>query len=67
MNRRILDGIVAAVVAALAGLPTYAADLPNPHLTPGVARTDLTLEQICTTKWGRDVRAVTAAMKRKVF
>lgn len=40
--------------------------LPDPKLTPGVAR-DLTLEQICNTKWGKDQRAVTAAMKRQVF
>jgi hypothetical protein len=43
------------------------AELPDPALTPGVARTDLTVEQICKTKWGKDHRAVTAAMKRQVF
>lgn len=41
--------------------------LPNPKLTPGVARTDITQTQICSTKWGKDERLVTAAMKRQVF
>lgn len=41
--------------------------LPDRKLTPGVARPDLTLKQICATKWGKDARAVSAAMKRQVF
>jgi|SRR4051794_12315911 hypothetical protein len=62
-----MHSIFAAALALLLATPTLAADLPNPNLTPGVARTDLTLDQICTTKWGRDVRVVSGAMKRKVF
>lgn len=38
---------------------------PDPKLTPGRAR-NLTKEQICTTKWGRDARHVTPKMKRQV-
>jgi hypothetical protein len=57
--------ILAALL--LFAAPALAGDLPDPGLTPGVARTDLTLAQICSTKWGRDARAVTAAMKRQVF
>lgn len=38
----------------------------DPAVTPGVVR-DLSVETICTTKWGRDRRLVTAAMKRQVF
>jgi hypothetical protein len=57
--------ILAALL--LFAAPALAGDLPDPALTPGVARTDLTLAQICSTKWGRDARAVTAAMKRQVF
>jgi hypothetical protein len=49
----------------LAG-PALAADLPDLTLTPGVTR-DLTKDQICATKWGKDVRAVTAAMRRQVM
>jgi hypothetical protein len=41
--------------------------LPNPTLTPGVVRHDLTLSQACATAWGKDHRAVTTAMKRQVF
>jgi hypothetical protein len=43
-----------------------ASDLPDPLLTPGVTRA-LTLEQVCNTKWGKDARAVTEAMKRQVY
>ncbi len=45
----------------------YADPLPNFELTPGVARTDLTVDQICSIKWGKDHRAVTEAMKKQVF
>lgn len=41
--------------------------LPNPSLTPGVARADIAVEQVCKTKWGKDHRAVTEAMKKQVF
>lgn len=44
----------------------FAGPLPDPVLTPGVTR-NLTLEQVCTTKWGRDRRAVTANMKAQVY
>jgi hypothetical protein len=41
--------------------------LPHTAITPGVVRNDLTVQQICTTKWGKDARAVTESMKRQVF
>src|SRR5690348_15579579 len=44
-----------------------AATAPDPTLTPGEWRTDLTREQICATHWGHDARHVSAAMKRAVF
>jgi hypothetical protein len=49
--------------------PAFAVDLilPDSTLTPGVARADLSTAVICTTKWGKDARHVTAAMKREVF
>lgn len=40
--------------------------VPNPSLTPGVTR-PLTTKTICTTKWGKDKRHVTLAMKKQVF
>ena len=62
---------ILAVAFALVGTVTAFAQmlplLPNHMLTPGVARTDLTLKKICTTKWGKDARHVTAAMKQQVF
>lgn len=56
------------VLCLLAWCSVYARDLtqPDPDLTPGVSRS-LSLEEICTTKWGRDRRLVTAAMKKQVF
>lgn len=64
------------LLALLWCCPVWAGDLPGidpaPYmpddvLTPGVIRPELTLETICATKWGKDRRAVTEAMKRKVF
>lgn len=44
------------------------ATMPDPTLTPGVVRNaPFTLTQICTTKWGKDERAVTESMKLQVF
>lgn len=41
--------------------------LPNLYFTPGVARTDITQQQICATKWRKDARFVDEAMKKKIF
>jgi hypothetical protein len=41
--------------------------LPDSSLTPGLARTDISLDEICSTPWGQDARSVTAAMKRAVI
>jgi hypothetical protein len=54
-------------LALLWAAPAYADDVPDLTITPGVVRHDLTVEQICSTKWGKDARAVTTAMKREVF
>lgn len=54
------------LVCLLLSFPAFG-QLPNPVLTPGVVRGGLSLQTICTTKWGQDRRAVTAAMKREVF
>jgi hypothetical protein len=43
-----------------------AGTLPDPKLTPGVV-TDLTTGEICSRKWGRDERHVSAATKRAVL
>lgn len=44
-----------------------AAAVPDSAKTPGAVRSDLTLDQIRTTKWGRDRRHVTAAMRKEVL
>jgi hypothetical protein len=61
-----LAPIVAALIFAAVPLSAKDLTLPDPSLTPGVARA-LTLMTICTTKWGKDARHVTAAMKKQVF
>lgn len=45
----------------------WADDIPDLSKTPGAVRPDLTKEKICTTKWGKDERHVTADMKKQVF
>lgn len=40
--------------------------LPDPNLTPGVA-VKISVKKLCSTKWGKDTRHVTAAMKAEVF
>jgi len=42
-----------------------AADLPDARLTPGVINPTIT--DPCQIKWGKDVRHVTLAMKKRVF
>lgn len=41
--------------------------VPDPLITPGVARNDLSKADICKTKWGSDERYVTSKMKMQVF
>ena len=38
---------------------------PDPVLTPGVVR-QLTAEQVCSIRWGKDIRHITEKMKRHV-
>jgi hypothetical protein len=41
--------------------------VPNPVLTPGAVVPKITLQTICTTKWGLDHRFVTVNMRRHVL
>lgn len=54
-------------LALAAGDASARDELPNPRLTPGAVRPELTREAICKTKWGRDARHVTEKMKREAF
>jgi len=40
--------------------------LPNPSVTPGAIAIN-SKATVCTTKWGKDARHVTAAMKKQVY
>ena len=56
-------------IALMSAAPfAFAKDLtlPDSDLTPGVSRA-LSITVICNTKWGKDARHVTAAMKKQVF
>jgi len=52
-----------ALLIALIGFSAFADDLPAPNKTPGVSRAGLSKTTICKTKWGKDARHVTTAMK----
>ncbi len=63
-------GVIAMVAAlALVGVTSAALahGIPDLSKTPGFARAGLTKAKICSIKWGKDERHVTAKMKREVF
>lgn len=60
MIHRLLLGLLLAA-------PLWAADVPDPRLTHGAVRPGLTKAKICSIKWGKDERHVSAAMKMQVF
>lgn len=41
--------------------------LPDPSITTGAVRPGMTKAVICRTKWGKDARHVSSAMKSEVF
>jgi hypothetical protein len=55
-------GVLCCVAAT-----AMADDVPDATKTPGLAKPGLSKAGICTTKWGKDERFVTPAMKAKVF
>lgn len=57
----------ACFLAGLLATASFAADpdRPDPRLTPGVINPAIT--DVCAIKWGRDVRHVSARMKKEVF
>jgi hypothetical protein len=64
-----LVAIYVGVVCALAWVIGPALEarsrFRDPRLTPGVVR-EISVREICATKWGRDARAVTEKMKATV-
>lgn len=70
MRKALITSLLFWLLAPLPSLSQYAHHgsvlLPNDKLTPGViALTDKT--KVCSTKWGKDERAVTEAMKKQVY
>lgn len=59
---------VALIAVLLCASSVFAADpiRPDPTLTPGVTNPAVTQATACSTRWGKDHRAVTEAMKRHV-
>jgi hypothetical protein len=55
------------MITAIALAAVLVVDVPDPALTPGAARTDLSLQQIQSTQWGHDRRHVDEEMKAKVY
>lgn len=57
--------LLLAQLAMYRTFPGTNIDLPDPAATPGVTM-PISTEQVCRTRWGKDVRHVTLAMKRHV-
>src|SRR6266436_3682278 len=64
-HKFILISVIIFILAIILR-PTWGGDLPDPELTPGACRT-MSVKQLCETKWGKDKRHVTQAMKNEVF
>lgn len=58
--------LVLAAYLVAGAFGAFGGELPDPELTPGACK-QMTLKQLCSTKWGRDKRHVTVAMKMEVF
>jgi len=60
--------VIALLLAAVISGAPVPNTMPNPAITPGVAVSpEMPLQQLCTTKWGKDHRAVTEGMKMSVY
>ena len=66
MTRLELLIVIVGCIVVLGAVDALSGTLPDQKLTPGVTR-DLALKEICTTKWGKDARAVTPKMKAQVY
>jgi hypothetical protein len=65
MTRHILVVLLALLWGEARG-QTRDVTIPDPAYTPGVSRL-MTVETMCTTRWGTDRRFVTTLMRRRVF
>jgi hypothetical protein len=60
-------GLAALLVALALSFSASAADLPTPSLTPGVALSGVSAEQVCKPGYAGSVRNVPSAEKNKVY
>jgi hypothetical protein len=58
-----------AVALALLGAPALSANAryPDKSITPGLARADATVEQLCSTNWATSDKPVSASVRRDIF
>lgn len=59
--------LFAAIAALSAVQVVYGADLPDPHLTPGVARTGVTADDLCPVAHTPALRLVLGTEKKAVY
>jgi hypothetical protein len=61
--------LLCTAISAMAIGTAIAGELDRPNLTlgPGMARSGLTVKQICIIKWGNDARHMPDSMKLQVF
>ena len=66
MIRKILPSAVAILLLAVPALGA-SAKYPDLSVTPGKARTDITVQQLCATDWSANERPISSAMRRDVL
>jgi hypothetical protein len=60
--------LLAAAAAAFAAAPAFANPIyPNAKITPGLTRSDLSVEQLCSTDWGKSEKPVSASLRRDIL
>ena len=66
MIRKILPSAVAMLLLAAPALGA-SAKYPDLSVTPGKARSDITVQQLCATDWSATERPISSAMRRDVL
>src|SRR5690349_7938475 len=60
--------LLAAAAAALAAAPALANPIyPNAKITPGLTRSDVSVEQLCRTDWGKSEKPVSASLRHDIL
>ena len=66
MFNRVFPTVAALSLLAAPALGA-SADYPDKNLTPGLARADVTADQLCSTNWAKSEKPVSASLRRDVF